>query len=294
MANNIDLVKQFKCVKCKHRFYAQEAVDLVCPSCKSDNITQVKENLIFSIMLKTIAFIAAAIVSYFVTPIFTGEGKTTSDNNVESVVSSVVNEEPIQPKEEVPVEPVEMVKEEIPQELVVEIQTRFDEVVNNNYIYSFDAHCNLDSLKKLTYELLDAKVDNVIMSNADGKFTNIQPSETGEYRFRVRVEEDGRVSEPMLVTGFNRRPIVKVPQLTKEALEDLINQRKSVLPKRNDIIKNVKIMYTSTLKEEKGQTNLQDVENQLLFGEWASVKVVDVDYNEMDQVKMILLDVIYP
>ena len=291
MVNSIDLVKQFKCVKCKHKFYAQEAVDLVCPSCKSDNITEVKGNLVFSVALKTVAFVVAAIIGYFVTPIIIGEGQTTSDTNVESVVPFVEQEEPIQPIEEVP---VEMIKEEIPQELVVEIETRFDEVVNNNYIYSFDAHCNLDSLKKLTYELMDAKVDNVIMSNADGKFTNIQPSETGEYRFRVRVEEDGRVSEPMLVTGFNSRPVVKVPQLTKEALENLIIQGKSVLPKRDDIIKNVKIMYTPTLKEEKGPTNLQDVENQLLFGEWASVKVVDVDYNEMNQVNMILLDVVYP
>lgn len=291
MANNIDLVKQFKCVKCKQKFYAQEAADLVCPSCKSENITQVKENLVFFIMLKAIAFTAAAIVGYLVTPILTGVGKTTPDPNVENVVTFVEQKEPILPIEQ---NAEEMVREEIPQVLVVEIKTHFDEVVNNNYIYSFDAHCNLDSLKKLTYELLDAKVDNVIMSNADGRFTNIQPSETGEYRFRVRVEEDGRVSEPMLVTGFNKRPVVKVPQLTKEALEDLINQGKSVLPKRNDIIKNVKIMYTSTLKEEKGPTNLQDVENQLLFGEWASVKVVDVDYNEMNQVKMILLDVVYP
>ena len=291
MVNSIDLVKQFKCVKCKHKFYAQEAVDLVCPSCKSDNITEVKGNLVFSVALKTVAFVVAAIIGYFVTPIIIGEGQTTSDTNVESVVPFVEQEEPIQPIEEVP---VEMIKEEIPQELVVEIETRFDEVVNNNYIYSFEAHCNLDSLKKLTYELLDAKVDNVIMSNADGKFTNIQPSETGEYRFRVRVEEDGRVSEPMLVTGFNSRPVVKVPQLTKEELENLIIQGKSVLPKRDDIIKNVKIMYTPTLKEEKGPTNLQDVENQLLFGEWASVKVVNVDYNEMNQVKMILLDVVYP
>lgn len=294
MAKNIDSVKQYKCVKCKHKFYAQEAVDLVCPSCKSDNITQVKENLIFSVMLKTIAFIAAAIVSYFVTPIFTGEGKNTSDNNVESVVSSVVNEEPIQPKEEVPVEPVEMVKEEIPQELVVEIQTRFDEVVNNNYIYSFEAHCNLDGQKSLTYELLDANEDKVIMSNADGKFMNIQPSVTGGYRFRVCVDDDGRMSEPKLVTGFVQRPVVKITPLSEEDLEKLINQLKSVTPRRNDIINNVKIKYTSSLKEEEAPVYLAQVEENIDMGHWAAVKVVEVEHNDINQVRVILLEVVYP
>lgn len=291
MANNIDLVKQFKCVKCKHKFYAKEAADLVCPSCKSDNITQVKENLVFSVVLKSIAFIVAVIVGYLVTPILTGEGKTTSDSNIESVVTSAEQEELIQPIES---DIVEIVTEEVPQELVVEIETRFDEVVNNNYIYSFDAHCNLDGQKSLTYELLDVNEDKVIMSNADGKFMNIQPSVTGGYRFRVCVDDDGRMSEPKLVTGFVQRPVVKITPLSEEDLEKLINQLKSVTPRRNDIINNVKIKYTSSLKEEEAPVYLAQVEENIDMGHWAAVKVVEVEHNDINQVKVILLEVVYP
>lgn len=291
MKDNKDLKKLFKCVACKHKFYALESDDLRCPSCNSFNIAVVKENSILATLLKVLVFFVAGGVGFFLTPLIMGDQEKTQVSYVEEPNGPVVE------VVEIPSEPSEMVETQIDtivQEIEIEIVTTYDAIVNKDYVYSFDAHCNLDGQKSLTYELLDANEDKVIMSNADGKFMNIQPSATGEYRFRVCVDEDGRMSEPKLVTGFVERPVVKMTPLSKEELEELINQFKSVYPRRNDIIKNVEIKYTSSLMEEEAPKFLSQVEENIDMGHWAAVKVIDVEYNDINQVKMILLEVVYP
>lgn len=289
MKDNKNQQKLFKCVVCKHTFYAQESDELKCPSCNSFNIALAKENTILTVLIKVLVFFVAGGVGFFLTPLIMGTPEEVLVSYVEEPVLPVVEDVYTQME---PCDSIEIHQDTIAQE--IEIVISFDEVVNKDDIYSFDAHCNLDGQKTLTYELLDVNEDKVIMANADGKFMNIQPSATGEYRFRVCVEEDGRISEPMLVTGFVQRPVVKVTPLSKEALESLINQLKSVYPKRTDILKNVEIKYTSSLMEEEAPKFLSQVEENIDMGHWAAVKVIDVDYNDINQVKMILLEVVYP
>ena len=289
MKDNKDQQKLFKCVVCKHKFYAQESDELKCPSCNSFNIALAKENTILTVLIKVLVFFVAGGVGFFLTPLIMGTPEEVLVSYVEEPVLPVVEDVYTQME---PCDSIEIHQDTIAQE--IEIVISFDEVVNKDYIYSFDAHCNLDGQKTLTYELLDVNEDKVIMANADGKFMNIQPSATGEYRFRVCVEEDERISEPMLVTGFVQRPVVKVTPLSKEALESLINQLKSVYPKRTDILKNVEIKYTSSLMEEEAPKFLSQVEENIDMGHWAAVKVIDVDYNDINQVKMVLLEVVYP
>lgn len=291
MRSNNRQLKHFKCANCKHEFYAQETLDLVCPSCKSENIDEAKGNNKSGVILRSLVFVAAVAVGYFVAPILMGneEPKQSDTKKVILTSSQTGKDNPlIQPAVIDSIEPAE---EAVPKN--VEITTSFDKVVNMNdsYIYSFDAHCNLDGQEELVYELLDADVDSVIMQTHDGKFQNIKPSETGMYRFRVRVEKYGQTSDPKAVTGFVKRPIVKVKPLSKEELEKLINQLAA--KDRPDIHKDVKIDYTSTVKD--GVSTLADVMNICLaIGDWKSVKVLDVGYNDMNQVVRVELDVVYP
>lgn len=293
MKNNKDLQKLFKCVVCKHKFYAQESDELRCPSCNSFNIALAKENTVLAVAVKVLVFLAAGVIGFFLTPLIMGNQEEPQVAYVEEPIIRTDGDIPTQSES---CDTIETVQDAIAQE--IEIKTFFDEVVNKNYIYSFNAHCNLDGQKTLTYELLDAEEDKVVMSNADGKFVNIQPSATGEYRFRVRVKEDGRISEAMLVTGFAQRPVVKITPLSKDELESIINQGEvSSYMKDKGVIgriyDNAKIKYNTTSKAED-PVYLVRTSDELAYGNWKSVKVIDVEYNEINQVKAVLLDVVYP
>jgi len=98
----------------------------------------------------------------------------------------------------------------------------------------------------------------------------------------------------MVVTGFDKRPVVKITPLSKEELEQLIIQR-VIKTDRPDIHKDVRIDYTSTVKDDDRASTLAEVmDSRLLMNVWESVKVLEVDYNEINQIVRIKLDVVYP
>lgn len=268
-------IKEFKCEKCGHRFYAQESAELVCPNCKSKDVSPVKSMHMGKTLLGVLIFVSCVGISYFVT------GLVRSGSDIADNQSLVVQHE------------VDVVEEQSSPVPVVEekIETQFDPVVGNNYVYAFNAHCNLDGEEELIYELLPENGDNVLVSNTDGKFAGIQPSPTGIYRVRVRVKRTGRMSEPQLVTGFVERPTIKIEPMSKEELEEKINAR-TAFRERVRISPMVKLNYVN-LREEIGPKDVQEIGMRLKMKVWLSVKVKNVEYDSSNVVTAISLEIVY-
>lgn len=276
MENNSQ-IKSFKCKGCGHRFYAPESLDVVaCPNCKSENVSLVETNKWVTPLLMAVVFVVCSCIGFFAT----GEiRKSINESYVISVDSTSNSDTDIQ---HAPIRPVE-------------ITTSFEPVVNTNYVYSFVAHCNLDSLdsaKELIYELLPEYEEKVLMNNSDGKFTNVQPTPSGTYRFRVRVKDTNQTSEPQIVTGFNERPKIAITPMTETELEEKINQRVSS-EERLKISPTVQVSYTNK-REEDAFYSLQDVENQLMYGQWSAVRVISVKYSEEKIITALSLEIVYP
>lgn len=279
MENNSQ-IKSFKCKGCGHRFYAPESLDVVtCPNCKSENVSLVETNKWVTPLLMAVVFVVCGCIGFFAAEeirnsnvVITGgeiEDSTTTDGTVTSDVVTSKSR--------------------------VEITTSFEPVVNTNYKYSFVAHCNLDSLdseKELIYELLPEYEEKVLMSNSDGQFVGIDPTPSGTYRFRVRVKETDQTSEPQIVTGFNERPKIAITPMTEDELEKKINQRISS-QERQKISPMVQVVYTNK-REEDAFKSLQDVENQLMYGQWSAVRVISVKYSKENIITTVSLEIVYP
>jgi hypothetical protein len=141
---------------------------------------------------------------------------------------------------------------------------------------------------------LESASDKVVASAADGKFVNIQPSANGEYRLRVRVQDDGRISDLKIVTGFDKRPQATLKKLTASEVETMVNQKKTT--SRDNVkyfAKNIKIELTNN-NEDRAYPLLADVEAQLIMGLWSSVKVLSVSHNSVNQVSSVKIEIVYP
>lgn len=251
-------------------------------------------NKSLGVILKVVVFLVSALVGFFVTPLLISEKSEDITDGTQTIVETQETNQPTSKPAEQPKPAAQTAEVATPQPVIEEIIISYDPVVNNNYIYSFNAHCNLDGKKQLQYELLESGSDKVVATNADGKFTNIQPSANGEYRFRVRVQDDGRLSEVKIVTGFDKRPQATLKKLTAAELETMVNQKKTT--SRDNVkyfAKNISIEFTNN---EDGRTYplLADIEAQLIMGLWSSVKVLSVGYNSVNQVNKVKIEIVFP
>ena len=255
------------------------------------------------IVLKIVAFVVSAAVGFFVTPlVIPNKSEQLTSDDAQQVQNTVSNTNKVSSttsknkteQTNTTVAEQSQTTSEPAKPVVEEIVVSFDPVVNNNYKYSFNAHCNLDGKKQLQYELLESGSDKVKATNADGKFTNIDPSTNGEYRLRVRVQDDGRLSEVKIVTGFDKRPQVALKKLTAAELETMINQQKTT--SRDNVkyfAKNIKIEFTNN-SDGRTYSLLADLEAQLIMGIWTSVKVVSIGYNSVNQVNSVKIEIVNP
>lgn len=260
-------------------------------------------NKLTGIILKAVAFVVSAAVGFLIAPLVipnkSEQVTSESTQQVQTTISNSNKESSTTAKQpttqtNATVAEQSQTTPEPAKPVVEEIVVSFDPVVNNNYKYSFNAHCNLDGKKQLQYELLESGSDKVKATNADGKFTNIDPSANGEYRLRVRVQEDGRLSEVKVVTGFDKRPQVALKKLTAAELEAMINQQKTT--NRDNVkyfAKNIKIEFTNN-SDGRTYSLLADIEAQLIMGIWSSVKVVSLGYNSVNQVNSVKIEIVNP
>lgn len=309
--------KTFYCVDCHHVFMAFENDSTVCPKCHSDNIRLQSKVKSSSLWPKIGVAVAAALIGFFATKGFMVDGTGTAGCGTEGATAYVGSQatlanngaisanigsqqttpqSPAQATEGTGDETSELEQvsdgkaDDIPQTIEETITSTFTTPTHVDYIYSFQAKCNLDGKERLMYELMETRDGDVIQNCTDGKFKDLKPRKTGYY-FRVRVLKTNQLSEAKLVTGFNSKPAMIEQKMTVEELESLINGQKASTDKSGKIAKGLVIKFTNKTSEDD-YNNLQDVENELLFNNWSSVKVASVEYNERGQISKVTLTIV--
>ena len=276
-------MKKFKCVNCRKEFVAEESLDLVCPNCHSDNITIVVNTQWASVVLKVLAGLASVAAGYFIVYFLKAISVVPITGNTAYEPYNEQYTNVVQVPEEDDYEQIEQIINE-PEV----IETTFEKPGQEDYIYSFLAHCNLAGKKKIIYELMQQYDGEVIQTSEDGWFRNLQPNVNGYY-FRVRILDDGRISDLKLVTGFVPKPQEVTDKMTADEIETLINSQQASMNKSGKIAHDVYIKVVNDNSEEKFD-NLQDIENQLLYGIWSYIKVVSVGYNDRGQISSINIE----
>lgn len=295
--------KTFFCADCHHVFMAFENDTVVCPKCQSDNIRLKKQSTIPTFLPKLGVGIVAALIGFFATKTLLtghfeslpdGNGVTSSGGVIEipidnvDIPSGVINEPEPNTEDE---EKIGSNKpDEIPEGIEQKVVTSFMQPTQVDYIYSFQAKCNLDGKEDILYELMETSDGEVIQTSKNGLFVNLKPRKTGYY-FRVRVVKTGFLSESKLVTGFIPKPAMIEQKMPGSELESLINSQQASSDKSGKIAKNIVIAFTNKTSEDH-YSNLQDVENEILFNNWSSVKVVSVEYNDRGQISKVMLEII--
>lgn len=285
MKKDENQMKLFKCYDCGQQFYVsdEDSEDIVCRNCQSDNVSPVNRK---PMLMKILAFVAIAAIGF-------------------GVALSIMKTNPTPPIPD-PIDPVPTPIDTLPkvnQALLDIIKLSYKDVDHKNHIYSFVADCNFKNKEKVNfkyeYQLMEKENGKILQKSSDGKFTNLKPTNTGSYYFKV-VISDGKNTETTdskQVTGFDKPDgggtIIANPW-TKEQLEEKILERKASMEK-NFIARSVKISYTNLREEEgAGPGDLQDVEAQMDFGVWSGIKVKNIGYNNRNEINSIEIEVEYP
>lgn len=290
MGKDENQMKLFKCYDCGQQFYVSDenSEDIVCRNCQSDNVSPVNRK---PMLMKIFAFIAIAVVGCG-TALFFMKGE-----------------------EKPPVDPIKELKEILK---IAQI-SHSDFTDHGNYTYSFVAKCEFEGKEKKNYKYEYVLMDNtgkVLKTSTDGKFSNLEGTESNSYFYKVVISnKDAKVETPnMEVFGFEKVPVSEKnsenkkeekstpePQVlanpwTKEELEEkILNSQASIDKNRHFVSRSVKISYTNIRENEgEGPRTLTDIEGRLEFGLWESIKVTNISYNKQNVIVSIELEVEYP
>lgn len=169
-------------------------------------------------------------------------------------------------------------------EPILSVDTLIYETDTESFTLVMKADSTADA--KLTYQLL-MDGDNELQKNETGEFHNVEPFENG-YDVKLTVEwSDTTIYRQMHVVGFVA-PAKPVEKLTSEELQQLILSKESSLTRGT----NEHISQSFTLKVIDSQdppTMMRDVIHRLENGEWKSIQVVNVEYDDNNLVTAITL-----
>lgn len=287
MRKDENQMKLFKCYDCGHQFYVsdEDSEDIVCRNCQSDNVSPVNRK---PMLMKILAFVAIAAIGF---------GVALSVMDKETIDKPTGGDGPTGINVPLPIDTLPKVN----QALLEIIELSYKAVEHENYVYSFVADCNFKDKDKVNfkyeYQLMEEEEGKIIQKSTDGKFVNLKPTDTESYYFKVTIS-DGKntiVTDSKQATGFTPVPVpVPIKPWTKEQLEEAILGQKASM-ERKFIARSIKISYTNLRPNEgAGPTNLLDVETQVDFGIWSSIKVKSVGYNSRNEISSCEIEVEYP
>lgn len=150
--------------------------------------------------------------------------------------------------------------------------------------FSLTIHADSTAGAQVTYFLFDE--DSLMQKNEEGVFHNIVPFVEG-YNVQAQVVwADTTILTPLTHVSNFIAPIKPVEPLSKEELQNLINsQDKSILKGETEQL----IQDVAFVTKDEGRVYMQDVFMKLLSQEWSSVEVVEVKYNDLNQITNVTL-----
>ncbi|MBO4673399.1 MAG: zinc ribbon domain-containing protein [Bacteroidaceae bacterium] len=280
------MIRKFECKNCKKRFEADDANEVVCPHCQSDNVEYATFH-IPSKVWKTSGIIVLMIgVVYGLSLVswenlFANGGKETATPPDSDTIRIVLNQQY-----------TNETGEEIPPE--IEIGSRTFEGVG----YSFAATVKNLKVTDFYYAVLDPyNEQNVIVRSDDGRFKDVPYSKADGSIYTIAVfdaKTDTILCKMEQVTGFIKQKSVSKKMSVSE-LQAKIDKRDPSLMGvgENDYLSpNYTLTFVGLPKDAPNKPeNLYDVFEKLDMETWTSVKVSSLEYDDMNRISGITLKV---
>ncbi len=294
--------RNFECLKCHHKFEADDNKDVFCPHCGSDNVRPVGNNTT-SILLKVGAFLIAAIIGFSVVKFTKDDNKVdltevtdmpsssgSSHGNSSSELTEIPQEEETAPA---PNKDIQAQEKKIEQEAkTVKVNQPITFYVttpkadaDGTYSFTTRAEHLPQGVSVKSYTLSDGS--QVVATSTDGRFKGVPASPNkGLYTLSAELSDGRIITRDREVGGFSKVEKVDT-RMQPDELTALLNKRDKDLGlgKNKNVIKRPTIVINnSTDENDKQVTIIDDIYSRIEFGAWSSVTVTSVEYDSQGRV----------
>lgn len=276
------MIRKFECKDCKTRFESEEANNVLCPNCHSDNV----EYALFRIpekVWKIVGLLAAVLIIVFLTFQFDWSSTIPQDDNLISKQDSLAHQ-----RDSTYVNETGLT---LPPVINVGDLTFEDEG------YTFEVSVENRPLTGYYVAILNAHNDKIVISKSnDGKFTKIPFSEAdgGSYIIALVDVSNDTIICNIEKPGFIRQKAVS-RKMTIPDLQTRINKRDESLMGigENDYLApDYKLKFIGLPSDAVNiPSTLGEVFDKLDNEIWSSVKVNSLEYDDMNRISMISLSV---
>ena len=277
--------QKFECKDCKKRFEADDSSAVICPYCQSDNVEYAQ----FHIPSKVwkILGVVALLVGMFCVVYFINWGslfqKNESGFDIDSIDSVDVRNDSIYMAE---------TGLELPPEVEI------DELCFEGNGYSFNMKAKYLITSNIYFAVLDPYNDKKIIAKSnDGHFIDVPYSHADGSIYTIAVfdaKADTILCKKAEVTGFIKQKSVS-KKMTVAELQVKIDKRDQSLMGvgENDYLSpDYTLTFVGLPKDAPNKPqNLYDVFEKLDMETWVSVKVSSLEYDDMNRVSSITLQV---
>lgn len=276
------MIRKFECKDCKHRFEADDAGQVLCPKCNSDNVEYARFHLPPVVWKVGGIILLAAILTIVATKIDWNRPAAKED-------------EPIAGKDSLDhARDTTYVNET---GLTLPPVINIGELVFEEEGYTFEVTVENAPTLKFYYAILDSyNHKKVIAKSNDGKFKGVPFSTADGGCYDVALMD---VSVDTLICCINKTGFIKQKAVTKKMpvseLQTLIDSRDVSLMGvgENDYLNpDYKLKFSGLPSDAVNvPTTLGEVFDKLDNEIWSSVKVSSLEYDDMNRISVIQLSI---
>lgn len=283
------MIKKFECLNCHHKFDGDDAKDVSCPKCSSDNVKPVTSSSL-GMLVKGAVFLLVVAATFFCIKSFRSD--VVPGPNPNPFPDTPYVPEPMPD----PIPPVPNPGGfDLPKPVTLSMKRQVANKEKGTYNCSVKAtHLEENKVKVKEYKLLSSDGNKVIDSSEDGHFVDIPSTPDGTYTITCMLSDNQVISQDF--GGF--RPIVVVDNRMKAAeLTALLNSKDANLQKGKNpsVSKGAVVEFNNpeviTDQNEMSKNTIPEVIRQIKFNAWKSVEVTEVEYDSKGSIVKVHLTI---
>ena len=277
------MIRKFECKNCQNRFEADDAGQVLCPKCNSDNVEYAQFHIPSKVWKIAGGILLLLIIGVIVSQIkwCDGSGPKTDGSIAEKDSTECVQDSTYLNETGLSLPPVINVGE-----------LTFEEKG-----YQFEVTVENPPSLKFYYAIVDPyNSKKIIAKSDDGKFKDVPCSEADGGMFDISLMD---ASADTLICSIQKPGFIKQKAVTKkmtaEELQSKINNRDATLMGvgENDYLSPEYTLKLNGLSSDAVNipSTLGEVFDKLDNEIWESVKVTSLEYDDMNRINKIVLSV---
>lgn len=281
--------RKFECLKCNHRFLADDRDDVRCPYCQSDNVNPIKETSpLLKYALPVVVGVVVAACTFGGVRILRSSllvdknqeiTSTYEDVNIGGSGGGSISQENFEESGSIP-------------KSVESITVNWTGPQLTGSSYSLDVTSSIPA-GQVEYILSNFEKK---YTSTDGHFRNIPATETGVYTLIARNTNTGAQSDEKVVSGF---VVVQanIQKMSAPELQRLVDNKDNSLVGAGAnaaISPNVKLSFVNIQSGEKAPQVFTDIFGKIRKEIWISVSVESVSYDSQNRISSVSFRITYP